>query len=229
MAETVPSSTRNLLAYIVIGICGVLLVLMVFNWFYCEDCTQNSEKLFGILLPVISTWIGTLLAFYFGKENFEAASKTYEKIISKLTPDVLDDVKVKQVMTDRASMVVLNTNDEKLQPINLPGLLAFLDSISKARLPILDPEGKIKFIIHKSIITELIAKPEMAAAVTTMEQFVQKYPIIAQFGTVKESDKIEVAQQLIKDKKYSDIFVTDANNVVIGWLTDVQIVRYLTC
>ena len=224
-----PTSSRNLLAYIIIIPCFALLTYMVIAWYACTDCQEGSERLFSILLPIISTWIGTLLAFYFGKDNFEAASKTYEKIISNLTPDVLDDVLVKQVMTDRASMVTLNTNDERISKLNLDGLRLFLDSISKTRLPILDADGKIKYIVHKSIITDVLAKPEAAAAILTIDDLVTQYPIIAQLGTVKESDKIEVAQQLIKEKKYSDIFVVDQNNIVTGWLTDVQIVRYLTC
>ena len=38
---------------------------------------DKSEALTSLkrLLPVMATWVGTVLAFYFGGENFESASK----------------------------------------------------------------------------------------------------------------------------------------------------------
>jgi len=50
--------------------------------------------MFNVIIPLLATWIGTVLAFYFGRENFEAASKQYKSIINQLTPDILDDVEV---------------------------------------------------------------------------------------------------------------------------------------
>lgn len=39
------------------------------------------------LIPLWATWIGTVLAFYFGKSNFDAATKSYEKIITKMSSE----------------------------------------------------------------------------------------------------------------------------------------------
>jgi hypothetical protein len=39
------------------------------------------------LLPLWGTWIGTVLAFYFGKANFEAATQSYKDAIKTLTPE----------------------------------------------------------------------------------------------------------------------------------------------
>ena len=44
-----------------------------------------SKYVFGVLLPVIGTWIGTVLAFYFGQVNFEAASRS-AAIVRQLSP-----------------------------------------------------------------------------------------------------------------------------------------------
>jgi hypothetical protein len=48
---------------------AVLAVVVVL-----QDST-NAMLVFNVLLPVVASWVGTVLAFYFGRENFEAASK----------------------------------------------------------------------------------------------------------------------------------------------------------
>ena len=35
-----------------------------------------AKYVLGVLLPVIGAWVGTVLAFYFGQVNFEAASRS---------------------------------------------------------------------------------------------------------------------------------------------------------
>ena len=39
-----------------------------------------------MLLPVIGAWVGTVLAFYFGQVNFEAASKSAQNLVRQLSP-----------------------------------------------------------------------------------------------------------------------------------------------
>ena len=39
-----------------------------------------------MLLPVIGAWVGAVLAFYFGNENFDAASKSAANLVSELSP-----------------------------------------------------------------------------------------------------------------------------------------------
>lgn len=52
----------------------ILLVsfsIIIFMGVYWVYCSSDPEKLFVIILHIISTWVGTILAFYFGKANFE--------------------------------------------------------------------------------------------------------------------------------------------------------------
>ena len=41
-----------------------------------------AKYVFGVLLPVIGAWIGTVLAFYFGQVNFEVASRSAATCVS---------------------------------------------------------------------------------------------------------------------------------------------------
>lgn len=211
---------RDLIAKILLWGSLVLLLTLVIYWMCCGS---DPERLFSLLAPLISTWIGTLLAFYFGKANFEAATKTYNEVINKLTPDVLGTILVKQVMIDKFTMVSIDVTNPMITAFDLKALRDFLDSINKSRLPVTEA-GKIKCIIHKSTISDELLK---AAPATTLAAFITANPTVIQFDTINEDKKVEDARKLMNEKNYKDLFVTDAHNAIVGWLTDTQIIRYM--
>ena len=45
-----------------------------------------AKYVLGVLLPVIGAWVGTVLAFYFGQGNFEAASRSAANLVRQLSP-----------------------------------------------------------------------------------------------------------------------------------------------
>src|SRR5262249_57174505 len=45
-----------------------------------------AKYVLGVLLPVIGAWVGTVLAFYFGQVNFEAASRSAANLVRQLSP-----------------------------------------------------------------------------------------------------------------------------------------------
>src|SRR2546429_9060008 len=51
-----------------------------------RDFFDIAKYVLGVLLPVIGAWVGTVLAFYFGKENFEAASRSAANLVRQLSP-----------------------------------------------------------------------------------------------------------------------------------------------
>lgn len=55
----------------VIGITGIL----VLPWIN-KDQREGLTYVYSVILPLIGTWMGTILAYYFSKDNFEAANKS---------------------------------------------------------------------------------------------------------------------------------------------------------
>jgi hypothetical protein len=51
-----------------------------------ED-SKNTMTIFNIVLPVFASWVGTILAFYFGRENFESANQQVRELVHRLTPE----------------------------------------------------------------------------------------------------------------------------------------------
>jgi hypothetical protein len=214
---------RDLIAKILLIGSFILLITILIYWMICGN---DPERLFSLLAPLISTWIGTLLAFYFGKANFEAATKSYNQVIDRLTPDILDDILVKQVMIDKFTMVSIDTNNPLITTFNLQGLRDFLESINKSRLPVLEA-GKVKCIIHKSTLSNEMLKVAPAVPAATLDEFITANHTVVEFDTINEDKKVEDARKIMNEKNYKDLFVVDANNALTGWLTDTQIIRYM--
>jgi len=218
------TNTRREWIAIAVLVCSFLSIIAIAIVYGVGS--KDVEGLFNSLLPLISTWVGTVLVFYFGKENFEAATKQYTQIINKLSPDLLDDIQAKQVMIDKYTMVYLDITDDKIINFSSKNLSDFLGSIKKSRLPILEG-NTVKYVIHKSTFdAELAASPESETN-KNFEKFKVAHPEIGQFGVVKEDDTIESARNMMKKNNYKDIFVLDADKNMMGWLTDSSIIRYM--
>ena len=224
--ETTHRRDRIALYLIGFSFCAIIIISVVLIYFHEGRRDEASWNIFNALLPLISTWVGTVLVFYFGRENFEAASKRYEQIISKLTPEVLAGITVQQVMIDNHTMISMDVSDPRLVDFSREKLLEFLDTIKKSRLPILDA-GKPKYIIHKSLLNEETRLTVNPLSQDSFKDFVARNPIVAQFGILKPDDSVESARKLIRDNQYKDVFVVDEAGVVVGWLTDSHIIRYM--
>lgn len=140
--------------YLAIGTMGVglliiigLALLMVFV--AAEQKLDAAENAFNTVIPLIGTWIGAIIAFYYGRENFEAAQKQFQKLLDK---DSLDDIQVRNIMIHTKTMVFKKL-DKELKT-SLEEYHDFLLSVDKSRLPLLHEDGSPKYILHKSAIEQ---------------------------------------------------------------------------
>src|SRR5690242_16592162 len=42
--------------------------------------SRTTELIFNALLPLLGTWVGTVLAYYFSKQNFESATNSVQRM-----------------------------------------------------------------------------------------------------------------------------------------------------
>ncbi len=212
---------RNLLAVFMIflTIVSIIYVSLLFH----TAQSDASEKIFDALIPLFATWIGTILAFYFGRENFESASNEYKKIINQLSPEILDDILVNQIMITDKTMVSMELDQAKAKSVK--ALIDYLEMVNKSRLPVLE-NGKPKYIIHKS--TLLDAQNKQDTSDMSFDDFVKQNTIITSFTKVSEDAILEDVLAQIKDQpNIKDIFVLNENGKVTGWLTNALILRYI--
>ena len=45
---------------------------------------SQAKDIFNVILPVFASWVGTVLAFYFGRENYEAANQQAQDLVQKV-------------------------------------------------------------------------------------------------------------------------------------------------
>ncbi len=220
------AANRNLLALIMVSL--TIIAIAIIAIFYYNSAGKNqtevSEKIFNALLPMFATWVGTILAFYFGRENFEAATQRYDQIITKMTPELLDDVFAEQIMIDKKTMVSISISEANKKSVKQ--LLEFMDNVSKSRLPILNND-KVVGIVHKSTFLAAIQK-DPSVEINFPDFLIDYKNTINTFLEVEKSIKLEnIREKLKANSNVKDVFVVDENKNILGWLTDTLILQYI--
>ena len=84
--KTIPNGKqRNVIASAtLIFSASAITVLAVFT---IIQRPERTLTIFNIVLPVFASWVGTILAFYFGRENFESANQQVRELVQKIMPD----------------------------------------------------------------------------------------------------------------------------------------------
>ena len=253
------SIATNVLRYgtITLAIVAAIIIIAGISLFFiAKGDPQNTEKatnlitnVFHSLLPVIATWVGTVIAFYFGKANFEAASKSAQEFVKQITNSdeklkatkvadkdvmrLLSEIKYNTDIADKADKDIMVQND----------LLDFIDTNEKGeRLPIFNSKKIFRYVIHESTLNEFVRKfsNQKYSALTgkkideiTLEDLLNntdeemKNKLINSAGFVSKTATLYEANQKLKANKYcQDVFVTDsgiATEEVIGWVTNNKI------
>src|SRR5215475_13104411 len=117
-----------------------------------------AKYVLGVLLPVIGAWVGTVLAFYFGQVNFEAASRSAANLVRQLSPrEKLQAEPAAKAMMKINEVTTFNIPPDKTEAdIKIKKLIdeGFEKDKShpRQRLPILDAKGTGKYVLHRSTI-----------------------------------------------------------------------------
>ena len=150
-------ASRNLIAVLITGlIVGVTVFIAVFILLSPDkNGTINLTFIGQTLLPLWGTWIGTVLAYYFDKANFEAASKSYQDVIKILTPEEkIAKLLVKDVMIPLSKIVSLDYDTEKSNLIK--DILNYPQFKEYSRFAVFDKSKVVRYMIHRSTFFEFM-------------------------------------------------------------------------
>ena len=136
------------------------------------------DKILSGILPLLGAWIGAIIAFYFGRENYDAAVRNVREIIRVQTPDKLESIFVKDVMVPAAKLITAATPGEDTKPLQ-GGILPRLEERGLGRLIVVvgaaatadntPPVSAIaKGVVHDSVINRFIAT-RLATGVATSD------------------------------------------------------------
>ncbi|GAB6010981.1 CBS domain-containing protein [Viscerimonas tarda] len=227
------NETTNTIAKWVTGgvIVATLAIAGLSLWLL--DTKKEAFNFIGqSLLPLWATWFGTVLAFYFTKENLDAANKSTEKLLNKLTAG-------EQKLQSRSVLSVMKPVKEiKTLYLDLHGENPLSEIIEMEefkpfnRFPVFNSEKakKIDCIVHRLVMLEyLYGLPETDTASKTLNDFLTGSKDIREklkdsAGFVSETATLlDAKTEMERLENCEDVFVTQTgknSEEILGWITD---------
>ena len=233
--QTSDGGTRNLLAYVTLGFS--LLAITIVAAITIAGDPANAMTVFNIVLPVFASWVGTILAFYFGRENFESANQRVQEMVQQITPEQLPGAAVTSIMRSLIDTVHFQIPQGKGdQDVKLSELSDKLAPDKVKRLPIIDADKKPKYMIHESSIDNYIATGGKQEH--TLENFIAtqknagfEFGLNKGFVVVSEQTTIAAAKRKMEEARPAqDIFITkdgDLDEPLTGWISNVRLSKFL--
>jgi hypothetical protein len=225
-----------------VSILAIMAIIFSAIWGKDDEIFSNVKDILSMVLPLIGAWVGTVLAFYFSKENFKAASDSTRDLFStfKSTEEKLKTILVSDAMIKEAVMtkLVLDKAEDmfKLQTDIIDGIMEKDKAKTFNRLPVLTNNLHPKYVIHRSLFDKFMVKMAKAGKKLedlTLADFTGDQDFInvlaKSFGTIKVSSTLADVKHVIDTvADCQDVFVTETgepNSKVTGWITNVIVAK----
>jgi hypothetical protein len=204
---------------------------------------EVAKYILATVLPVVAGWVGTVLAFYYGKANFEAGTKSVATAANVLTSkDKLAATTVAGLGKARKDFKALiltaeeNANDKavKLDRVDKEFQPASQQDKPYERLPILRPGDLPYMVLHRSTLNSFLVDEWKKDPQKTIDQFnlgqlydhVDYLPVKS-FVTVAPTDTAAQAKSTMEDvQNCADVFVTadgTPGTAVARWITNADL------
>jgi hypothetical protein len=245
VSETENSAREKLgrhVTYFALSITGILamtaIMVSLLGDADAKDRYAHSKEVLTIILPVIGTWVGTVLAFYFSRENFIAAATQTANLVRQLSPDQrLQSIAVTEAMIDMTATTTVKLtlaamDDAAKLKLKADVVDGILEKTGRNRLPILDNNGKVLYVLHRSFIDKFLVKRAEASgtalADTTLKDILDVPDLMSIFQTFavvgKRARLFDIKQAMDGNPNCSDAFITQDGSratPAVGWVTNV--------
>jgi hypothetical protein len=213
----------------VVGIVVVAIVALV----SANSATRpdTARLIFTSMLPLFGTWVGTVLAFYFVRENLAAATESTLRLSGAFSSSDL----VTKAMIPLAGIEAaqLESGDDP-DAVKLYDLYAQMQRSGRKRIPILLETQVVRYVVHESTITAYAVstktEPTDAAAFAFTVGDLLKSPVgasITAIAFVAPTATLAAARaSMAAIPGANDVFVTatgQATEPVVGWLTNTML------
>jgi uncharacterized membrane protein len=197
-----------------------------------------ARYLLGVLLPVIAGWVGTVLAFYFGKDNFETATKSFQALTSQQKLASTPVGKLGLLVPGLPSALTLETNDpskaeseKNLDEIKAAFSKGNTEEKPFERLPVLLKSQVPYMVLHRSLLNDFLLKAPKGPNPkdsTLADLFTgTRWQPAQTFVTVDmKATAASAKAEMEKKTGCSDVFVTTdgtAKGQAIRWITNVDL------
>jgi hypothetical protein len=233
--ETNNKEPRNYVAVSTLIFSGSAIIILAATAIIVNP--KEAMTIFNIALPVFASWVGTILAFYFGKVNFESANKQVGDMLARtFSPEDLNKTPVKIIMRQFVDMECFKMPVGKSEKDILLSELHDMMNEDKNRLPVVSFDSKPLYMVHLSTIRAYTSGS--GKLTDTLEQFLASkrgtgsgFGLNEGFIIVPENSALsEAKERLDKIKICQDIFITKdgtANEPLTGWVSNTRMARLL--
>lgn len=222
------------------GVLAIAVLGVIVAAFRLDDVKESGETfkyLFSALLPLVGTWVGTILAYYFSKDNFDAATQAQRQMVRDLTQERLRTIPVTSAMIARPQIdaIVLPTGQEP-GSIVVQTIVDLIKNKKRTRVPILDDGDVAKLVLHQSIVYRFIAESgktraeALSGTLDALLNYSDSQVLANAFAFVPRPASLADAKAAMDRTAHAqDVFVTatgQPGEPVLGWLTNVDIARH---
>ena len=201
-----------------------------------KQFTETSQLVFNALLPLLGTWVGTVLAYYFSRKNFESASQSVERMVSLTVEQKLGELSVEKEMLRPGQITWYQIPAGKTPEDVLLKDLRDKYRGKVTRIPVVDSNGVVLYVVHQSGLFKYLAEQALAAPASIdkltlqdlvndaeLKNWVTNITYISEQASVAEA-KARMEQQV----GCQDLIVTKTGSKtepLLGWMTNVDIGR----
>lgn len=225
--------TRGKLAFaiLIVSVSGIFVVSVVAIGFATSsDRPEVTQLVFASVLPLLGTWVGTVLAFYFARENLQVATESSIRLAGR-TPE--PETPVRDVMIPKAQIISFDL-EQGQEPGSVPlsDLHSRMVTASIHRIPILGPSGDALYVVHDSTLTEFAVSvgTDTSVLTQTMADLLQNPDhkiAVEALGFIGPDAALSEARAAMRAvERCNDVFVTTSgkrSDPVIGWVTNTDL------
>src|SRR5664280_2921618 len=210
---------------VALSVLGVVLAAMVAILSATNEGRPEMARLvFVSVLPLFGTWVGTVLAFYFARDNLRAATDSTLRLQQGIEPGT----PVNEAMVPRGKIISFNVPaGGDVSTVKLSDLTAKLQREGVQRIPIFDASGKVLYVVHDACIAMfpgVDGKDSSAWTIGDLLRDPQSSAFIQAIGIVGPRAIVADARAAMRSiPSCNDVFVTSSgrrDDPVVGWLTN---------
>jgi hypothetical protein len=211
---------------------------------------EMARLVFASVLPLLGTWVGTVLAYYFVRDNLTAAAKATQDTVQAAAETTLRTAEstativrglppttpVKEAMIPEAEIDSIKASPGQ-DPDDIPliDVHNMLESKKRRRVPMLDEEGAVRYVIHDSTLAQFAH--DQGAQPSTLTQTIRDLAQAAELGSLIQAIAFVAASATVADARTSlaavpgsnDVFVTEKgqrDEPMVGWLTNSDLAKF---
>jgi cytochrome b561 len=162
-AASLFANFTNALAYMVVGLAFLGILILGYVVLSADHSSDTTKYVFAAILPLLGTWVGTVLAHYFQKESLVAANQSISDLAKTVgNAGKLASLPVKDFMIGPGKITTLppDLQGKKDEQIPLKSISDHLKSVKLDRVPLFaeNKEGGVaEKVVHLSKIEKYLA------------------------------------------------------------------------